>query len=120
MAQKYWFEIPEHFSFVKLDEFVFMRNHINGIIEIAKTNDEWGNVTERGNVSGRDDILKCNDVSGMWECIGTRERIGNVKTQNFASLQSPQSLNLASIIRDIKLENWPKNIGLKYRNIFHL
>jgi len=46
LAQKYWFEIPEHFLFVKLDEFVVLRNHIHGIIEIAKTNnDEWGNVT---------------------------------------------------------------------------
>jgi len=74
-TQKYWFEIPEHFPFIKLDEFVIMPNHIHGIIEIAKTNDE------RGNVSG------CE----------------NVKTQNFASLQSSQSPNLVFIIRGYKI-----------------
>jgi len=94
LAQKYWFEIPEHFPFIKLDEFVVMPNHIHGIIEIAKTNDE------RGNVSGHDDVLGCE----------------NVETQYFASLQSsppqsplslnkfgPQSKNLASIIRGYKI-----------------
>lgn len=29
-------EIPEHFSFVRLDEFVIMPNHIHGIIFIDK------------------------------------------------------------------------------------
>ena len=33
-----------------------MPNHIYGIIEIAKTNDE------RENITGCDDVLKCNDV----------------------------------------------------------
>ncbi len=88
MAQKYWYEIPEHFPFVKLDEFVVMPNHIHGIIEIAKTDDK------RDNVAGRN----------------------NVETQNFASLQQPspqssqpknkfgpQSNNLASIIRGYKI-----------------
>lgn len=50
MAQKYWLEIPYHFPFVKLDEFVVMPNHIHGIISIAKSNakdnlsdlDNWG------------------------------------------------------------------------------
>ncbi len=92
MAQKYWFEIPEHFPFVKLDAFVVMPNHIHGIIEIAKKNDER-------NVDG------CNDDG----C--------NVETQNFASLPptvpptdskpknkfGPQSKNLASIIRGYKI-----------------
>lgn len=34
IAQKYWLEIPDHFPFVKLDEFVVMPNHIHGIIVI--------------------------------------------------------------------------------------
>ena len=36
-AQKYWYEIPQHFPFVKLDAFVVMPNHIHGIIIIDKT-----------------------------------------------------------------------------------
>ena len=35
-AEKYWYEIPEHFPFVKLGEFVVMPNHIHGIIIIDK------------------------------------------------------------------------------------
>lgn len=34
LAGKYWTEIPDHFTFVKLDEFVMMPNHIHGIIII--------------------------------------------------------------------------------------
>jgi putative transposase len=61
LAEKYWHEIPEHFPFVILDEFVVMPNHIHGIIEIAKTN-------------------------GATE---TNDAVNNVETQNFASLQPP-------------------------------
>ncbi len=36
-AKIYWTEIVEHFSFVKLHEWIVMPNHIHGIIEIDKT-----------------------------------------------------------------------------------
>jgi putative transposase len=36
MAQKIWMEIPLHFSFVELDEFVIMPNHVHGIILIDR------------------------------------------------------------------------------------
>jgi REP element-mobilizing transposase RayT len=39
LAKKYWQEIPWHFSFVKLDEFIIMPNHTHGIIIINKTDD---------------------------------------------------------------------------------
>ena len=32
ISSKYWLEIPQHFSHVKLDEFVVMPNHIHGIL----------------------------------------------------------------------------------------
>jgi len=34
IAEKYWLEIPKHFSNIRLDEFVIMPNHIHGIIVI--------------------------------------------------------------------------------------
>ena len=37
MAEKLWFEIPVHFPFVQLSEFVIMPNHVHGIIIINKT-----------------------------------------------------------------------------------
>ncbi len=33
-ANEFWFEIPSHFSFVKLDEFIVMPDHLHGIIQI--------------------------------------------------------------------------------------
>lgn len=36
IAKKYWLEIPNHFPFVALDEFVVMPNHIHGIVVINK------------------------------------------------------------------------------------
>lgn len=37
ITEKFWLEIPKHFPFVKLDEFVVMPNHVHGIIIINKT-----------------------------------------------------------------------------------
>ena len=36
IAKQYWAEIPLHFSFVKLNEYVVMPNHVHGIIMINK------------------------------------------------------------------------------------
>ncbi len=36
IVNKFWHEIPNHFSFVKLDAFVIMPDHIHGIIIIDK------------------------------------------------------------------------------------
>jgi putative transposase len=35
IAENFWKEIPDHFSNVRLDEFVVMPNHIHGLIEIV-------------------------------------------------------------------------------------
>ena len=37
IAEKFWLEIPNHFPFVILDQFVIMPNHIHGILFINKT-----------------------------------------------------------------------------------
>ena len=39
MAHKFWLEIPSHFPFVGLDQFVIMPNHVHGIIIINKPDD---------------------------------------------------------------------------------
>jgi putative transposase len=36
VAHRNWLDIPNHFSFVELDEFVIMPNHIHGILFINK------------------------------------------------------------------------------------
>ncbi len=86
IADKYWLEIPAHFPFVKLGEYIIMPNHVHGIIIIDKVETGSGN-----------------------------KKDFSVETQNFASLHypdqktdkpqnkfGPQSKNLASIIRGYK------------------
>jgi len=94
IAHRFWNEIPNHFPFVELGEFVVMPNHVHGIIIIDKPNGGNGNAIPNA----------------------TLETRKTVETQNFASLQSPppsqqhhhantfgpQSQNLASIIRGYK------------------
>ncbi len=36
IAGKYWMEMPDHYSFVELDEFVVMPNHVHGILWINR------------------------------------------------------------------------------------
>jgi len=38
IVQKYWSEIPEHFDFIELNEFIIMPNHIHGLLTINKWN----------------------------------------------------------------------------------
>ncbi|MDC1012519.1 hypothetical protein OAQ04_04720 [Flavobacteriaceae bacterium] len=40
LAQKFWMEIPQHFPFVVLDEFVVMQNHVHEIICVSKSHVE--------------------------------------------------------------------------------
>ncbi|WP_430932173.1 transposase [Saccharicrinis sp. 156] len=86
MADKYWYEIPEQFPFVKLDEFVVMPNHIHGIVVIDKQDDkrDGGDCCEHG----RDAI---NRVS-----TGTK----TINIGGFSGIKNPMiTENLSKIIR---------------------
>ena len=37
IAENCWQEIPHHFQHVKLDEFIFMPNHVHGILILTDT-----------------------------------------------------------------------------------
>ena len=39
IVQKYWLEIPDHFSFIMLNNFIIMPNHMHGIVVIDKAHD---------------------------------------------------------------------------------
>jgi REP element-mobilizing transposase RayT len=108
IANEFWKKIPEHFSFVILDEFTIMPNHVHGIIVIDKnklqniTSSETQNITgsETQNIAG----------SGTQNIASSEtQNIAGSETQNIASLQGdyknkfgPQSGNLPSIIRGYK------------------
>ncbi len=97
IAQKCWFEIPNHFPFVILDAFVVMPNHVHGIIVINKNDDGNAAPVETQNIASVP--IKTQNVASV-----------PIKTQNIASVPSssknkfgPQSKNLASIIRGFKI-----------------
>ncbi|MCI1265576.1 MAG: hypothetical protein LKG19_03305, partial [Saprospiraceae bacterium] len=57
IAEQYWLEISNHFSFIELGNFVVMPNHIHGILIINKPNSVDGN----GNtVVALVETLQCN------------------------------------------------------------
>jgi REP element-mobilizing transposase RayT len=41
IAEKFWLEIPNHFPFVDLDQYVIMPNHIHGILIFNKSVESW-------------------------------------------------------------------------------
>ncbi len=83
-AYNCWQEIPNHFPFVILDEFVVMPNHLHGLIIIKKTE----NILEQS-----DAFLELQDIAAPY--LGSLPEPKN----KFG----PQSLNLASIIRGFKI-----------------
>ncbi len=52
IAEKYWYEIPEHFPFAILDEFIVMPNHIHGIVFIDKKRDDTQLINENDDDGG--------------------------------------------------------------------
>ncbi|MCL3780121.1 hypothetical protein EMN47_06925 [Prolixibacteraceae bacterium JC049] len=73
VAEKCWKQIPDHFPFVQLDQFVIMPNHIHGIIIINKEDDR-----RDVEAQGPESVKSLNKFGG-------------------------QSKNLASIIRGFKI-----------------
>ena len=97
-AQKYWYEIPQHFSFVKLGAFVVMPNHIHGII-IDKTDD---NTTV-----GKTATIVGNDATVLVETpklgVSTTDAdADNIKTKMGGKNPKWKSGSLGSIINQYK------------------
>src|SRR4030042_2172704 len=60
IAEKFWQEIPLHFSFVILDEYIVMPNHTHGIIEIFRNTNDNGDF----NYGGREAINRVSTIGG--------------------------------------------------------
>jgi len=125
-ASECWREIPVHFPFVRLDEYVIMPDHVHGIIVI---NNQTAGV-QNPNAGARNAGVQ-NPNAGARNARVQNPNAGarNVETQNFASLRTrnietrnietrnietrniveyknkfgPQSKNLSSIIRGFKI-----------------
>ncbi len=82
LAEKFWFEIPMHFPFVKLGNFVVMPNHVHGILIVDKSVDDMDNDLV--------EMLQCN-ISTM--PITINEQMSKI---------SPKPGSISTIVRSYK------------------
>ncbi|MEI7579341.1 MAG: transposase [bacterium] len=78
IAEKYWKEIPKHFTDVTLDEYIIMPDHIHGIIIISDGN-------QHGNGNGNGGCVACN-----------------TSTMSIYSKITPKPGSISTIIRSFK------------------
>ncbi len=53
IADHFWKEIPSHFPFVKLEEYVIMPNHIHGIVVIEKIDENTTTENKDNGIPGK-------------------------------------------------------------------
>jgi putative transposase len=84
LAERFWAEIPNHFPFVELGNYVIMPNHIHGILIINKKNI----------VDDIVETLQCNvSTVNATETINKKELMAEI---------SPKSGTISTIIRSYK------------------
>lgn len=88
LAEKFWLEIPNHFPFVGLGNFVIMPNHVHGILIIDKINHVDTDTTVPVSV----ETLHCN-VSTTTTDTEKNEQMSKI---------SPKSGTISTIIRSYK------------------
>jgi len=59
IANEYWFNIPQHYAEVELDEFIIMPNHVHGIIVL-----KYISTVETGNAPS---LHSLGDVVGSFK-----------------------------------------------------
>ena len=89
-AENFWMEIPKHFPFVELGNFVIMPNHTHGILIINNPNPVISLHCNEINKS-----LHCNEINKSLHC---NDSTGN---QYFSDI-SPKSGSISTIIRSYK------------------
>jgi REP element-mobilizing transposase RayT len=89
IADQFWQEIPKHFPFVNLDEFVVMPNHVHGILEINRdinkpVETQHRCVSEAHDVSetnSKSQIVDSTQITNSNTQINKPEMVDNTKTQ---------------------------------------
>jgi REP element-mobilizing transposase RayT len=81
-AYNCWLEIPQHYQYIVLHEFVIMPNHIHGILEIADVGVEYfrpNNETDNKRVENIRPLQRPNCKSGTIGAIVRGFKIGVTK-----------------------------------------
>lgn len=103
LAYQYWVEIPYHFPFIKLGNFVVMPNHIHGILIVNKNTDNFDDGSLQGEFKSVE-TLQCNvsTTTTMNESPSTETSpIDTIKNKKMSEI-SPKSGSISSIIRSYK------------------
>jgi putative transposase len=93
IAYNLWYELPEHFAFVSLDEFVVMPNHVHGII-IIQSMSAVGTLHATSLQNTTSLQHPKNPVRIMHATSGHRNE--------FMSIISPKPGSLATVVRSYK------------------
>jgi REP element-mobilizing transposase RayT len=117
IANQYWLEIPKHFPFVELDEFIVMPNHIHGILIINKQDGggiydyNHGQIVETQNFVSLQQQFDHDHDHNPTHIVPSKNKFG------------PQSQNLGSIMRGfksaVKTYSTTNNIEFKWQSRFH-
>lgn len=101
IAEQYWMEISNHFSFIELGNFVVMPNHVHGILIIDKPNTVDGNGNTMVVVV---ETLHCNvstnATNATHATIPTNPTNAN-NNEQMAKI-SPKSGTISTIVRSYK------------------
>jgi REP element-mobilizing transposase RayT len=100
IANKYWTEIPNHFPFVELDEFVIMPDHVHGILFFNKPNyQDWKTNSFKPQSKNLASVIRgykaavkkyavLHRIEFEWQPRYYDHVINSVGTQNFTSLHT--------------------------------
>ncbi len=80
IADQFWVDLPKHFAYAELDEYVVMPNHIHGIIVVGN---------ECSNKNGHTDNNSCRTAGKWrsWGCCGISAG-GDVPKDDFSEIQT--------------------------------
>jgi REP element-mobilizing transposase RayT len=112
IAFKHWFEIPNHFPFIELINFVVMPNHIHGLLEIHDINDNiWDDTSKSVNTTQSVDTshgvvtpqsLETLHATSL-QVFGQNSKISEPPDINVSMAEkSPKRGSLSSVLRSYK------------------
>jgi REP element-mobilizing transposase RayT len=101
LAEKYWIEIPNHFPFIELGNFVVMPNHTHGILIIDNNpNDNMANGNMANGNMANDNVANDNVETRLIASLPPTEIPPTNKTGGFAGNKNPMfHQNISRIIR---------------------
>ena len=105
LAARYWLEIPTHFPFIELGNFVVMPNHVHGILIIHKRENINNAGMMQGHVNTLQDpveTLQCNVSTPITPTTRSGKSFIDPDKREQMSKISPHAGSISTIIRSYK------------------